>query len=36
VWLCGAPTLMPLGIEKIVCENNEFLHLTNSMDEAVR
>jgi aspartate carbamoyltransferase catalytic subunit len=36
VWLCGAPTLMPLGIEKIVCENNEFLHLTNSMDEAVQ
>jgi len=36
VWLCGAPTLIPLGIEKIVCENNEFLHLTNSMDEAVR
>ena len=35
VWLCAAPTLMPLGIERIVCENNEFLHLTNSMDEAV-
>ena len=27
---------MPEGIEKIVCENQEFLHLTHSMDEAVR
>ena len=27
---------MPAGIEKIVCENTEFLHLTNSMDEAVQ
>jgi aspartate carbamoyltransferase catalytic subunit len=35
VWLCGAPTLMPLGLEKMVYENGEFLHLTNSMDEAV-
>lgn len=35
VWLCSAPTLMPVGIEKIVCENSSFLHLTNSMDEAV-
>ena len=26
---------MPLGIEKMVCENGEFLHLTNSMEEAV-
>jgi aspartate carbamoyltransferase catalytic subunit len=26
---------MPVGIEKIVCENGEFLHLTNSMDDAV-
>jgi aspartate carbamoyltransferase catalytic subunit len=36
VWLCAAPTLMPAGVDKIVCENNEFLHLTTSMDEAVR
>src|SRR5438105_11557655 len=36
VWLCSAPTLMPAGIEKMVCENGEFLHLTNSMEEAVR
>jgi aspartate carbamoyltransferase catalytic subunit len=36
VWLCAAPTLMPLGIEKIVCENGDFLHLTNFMDDAVR
>src|SRR5437870_4362476 len=35
VWLCSARTLMPAGIEKIVCENGEYLHLTNSMDEAV-
>jgi aspartate carbamoyltransferase catalytic subunit len=26
---------MPTGVEKIICENNEFLHLTSSMDEAV-
>src|SRR4029078_12192937 len=31
VWLCAAPTLMPAGVEKILCENGEFLHLTNSM-----
>src|SRR5213083_2972573 len=36
VWLCSIPTLMPAAIEKIVCENGEFLHITNSMDEAVR
>ena len=35
VWLCSAPTLMPAGVDKIVCENAEFLHLTNTMDEAV-
>jgi aspartate carbamoyltransferase catalytic subunit len=35
VWLCSAPTLMPQGIEKIVCENHEFLHLTHSLEEAV-
>ena len=34
VWLCSAPTLMPLGIEKIVCDHGEFLHVTNSMEEA--
>src|SRR5438477_4829239 len=28
VWLCSAPTLMPARVEKIICENNEFLHLT--------
>jgi aspartate carbamoyltransferase catalytic subunit len=36
VWLCSAPTLMPAGVDKIVCENNEFLHMTHSMAEAVR
>src|SRR5499427_8076273 len=35
VWLCAAPTLMPAGVDKIVCENNEFLHISHSMDEAV-
>ena len=35
VWLCSAPTLMPQGMDKVVCENNEFLHLTHSMDEAI-
>jgi len=35
VWLCGAPTLMPVGIEKVVCENGEFVHISHSMDEAV-
>jgi aspartate carbamoyltransferase catalytic subunit len=35
VWLCSTPTLMPLGIEKIVCDHGEFLHVTNSMDEAI-
>jgi aspartate carbamoyltransferase catalytic subunit len=35
VWLCSAPTLMPPGIEKILSENTDFLHITYSMDEAV-
>jgi aspartate carbamoyltransferase catalytic subunit len=35
VWLCAAPTLMPPGIEKFVCENGEFVHISHSMDEAV-
>jgi aspartate carbamoyltransferase catalytic subunit len=35
VWLCGAPTLMPVGIEKVVCENGEFVHISHSMDEVV-
>src|SRR5216117_2887300 len=35
VWLCSAPTLMPPGIEKIVCDHGEFLHVTHAMDEAV-
>ena len=35
VWLCSAPTLMPQGVEKMVCENGEFLHLTHSIDEAI-
>jgi len=35
VWLCSAPTLMPIAMDKIVCENSECLHLTYSMDEAI-
>src|SRR5262245_29193658 len=34
VWLCSAPTLMPVGIEKMTC-SQEFVHLTNSMEEAI-
>ena len=36
VWLCSAPTLMPSGAEKMVCENLEYLHQTSSMDEAIQ
>ena len=36
VWLCSAPTLMPAGMNEILGENKEFLHLTHSIDEAVR
>jgi aspartate carbamoyltransferase catalytic subunit len=36
VWLCAAPTLMPPGIEKVVCEHGEFLHLTSCIDDAVQ
>ncbi len=35
VWLCSAPTLMPPGIESILCEDRELLHLTSSMEEAI-
>jgi aspartate carbamoyltransferase catalytic subunit len=35
VWLCAAPTLMPPGIEKMVCENSYLVHITNSMEEAI-
>jgi aspartate carbamoyltransferase catalytic subunit len=35
VWLCSTPTLMPAGVDKIVCDHGEFLHFTHSMDEAV-
>src|ERR1043166_9425586 len=35
VWLCSTPTLMPPGVEKMVCDNNEFVHVTHSMDEAI-
>jgi aspartate carbamoyltransferase catalytic subunit len=36
VWLCSAPTLMPARMDAIMSENREFLHLTQSIDEAVR
>jgi aspartate carbamoyltransferase catalytic subunit len=36
VWLCSAPTLMPVEIEKMVPSNSEYVHITSSMDEAVR
>ncbi len=35
VWLCSAPTLMPVGVEQMICDNSQFLHTTNSIDEAV-
>lgn len=35
VWLCSAPTLMPVGGEDLVSENREFLHRTHSMEEAL-
>jgi aspartate carbamoyltransferase catalytic subunit len=35
VWLCAAPTLMPAGIEKIVCDHGEFLHVTHSIEQAI-
>ncbi len=35
VWLCAAPTLMPPGIDKMVCENGQFVHVTHSMEEAI-
>jgi aspartate carbamoyltransferase catalytic subunit len=35
VWLCAAPTLMPVEVEKIICENRQHLHLTYSLEEAV-
>src|SRR5256712_11782885 len=34
-WLCAAPTLIPPWVEKIVCDRNEFLHVTHSMGQAV-
>jgi aspartate carbamoyltransferase catalytic subunit len=35
VWLCSTPTLMPVGIDKMLCDGSSFLHQTTSMDEAV-
>ena len=36
VWLCAAPTLMPVGIDTLVTTNREFLHKTYSIEEAIR
>src|SRR5215475_13452902 len=36
VWLCSAPTLMPVNIENFVSANKEFVRITHSMDEALR
>jgi aspartate carbamoyltransferase catalytic subunit len=35
VWLCSAPTLMPIGADDLICGNKEFLHRTHSMAEAL-
>src|SRR6186997_1087254 len=35
VWLCAPPTLMPVGACDLVTTNREFLHFTNSMEEAL-
>jgi aspartate carbamoyltransferase catalytic subunit len=35
VWLCAAPTLMPVGVSKMVASASEFIHVTHSMDEAL-
>jgi aspartate carbamoyltransferase catalytic subunit len=34
VWLCGPPTLIPVGIERIGC-NNANIHVTRTIEEAV-
>jgi aspartate carbamoyltransferase catalytic subunit len=35
VWLCGAPTLLPVGIEAIGGGTPSRIHVTHSIDEAV-
>jgi aspartate carbamoyltransferase catalytic subunit len=35
VWLCAAPTLMPVDVRQLIGAENEYLHVTHSMDEAV-
>ena len=36
VWLCSAPTLMPPAMDQILTRDRELLHVTHSMDEALR
>jgi aspartate carbamoyltransferase catalytic subunit len=35
VWVCSAPTLMPVQLKDILTENSGRLHITHSMDEAL-
>jgi aspartate carbamoyltransferase catalytic subunit len=35
VWLCSAPTLMPVDMAQAIIGNRSFLHLTHSITEAV-
>src|SRR5579884_3798711 len=36
VWLCSTPTLMPVEIHQMAPEHREYVHVTHSMEEAVR
>ena len=36
VWLCSAPTLMPIDIDNFVPAKKEYVRITHSMDEALR
>ncbi len=35
VWLCAAPTLMPVAMDQMAGRGNPYVHLTHSMEEAV-
>jgi len=35
VWLCAPPTLIPAQIDQISCRENQYLHVTHSINEAV-
>jgi aspartate carbamoyltransferase catalytic subunit len=36
VWLCSAPTLMPVETNRLIGPDSDHLHLTHSMDEAIK